>query len=108
MMASSKLCRARAEISAAGFFVSIVEIGRRPAHRGLASLKRFMERRSARRRPNQFIGRARANVPACGASVWLAPLRPPEDGDKVRAETIAHHVAICRTVICLVFVLEKR
>jgi len=30
-----------------------------------------MERRSARRRPNQFIGRARANVPARGARFCL-------------------------------------
>jgi len=103
-MASSKPCRARAEASAAGFFVSIVEIGRRPAHRGLASLKRFMERRSARRRPNQFIGRARANVPARGASLCLRRPRSPQDGDKVRAETIAPRAAICRTVISL----EKR
>jgi len=31
----------------------------------------------------------------------LAPPRSPEDGDKVRAETIAHRAAICRTVVCL-------
>ncbi|MDN5004626.1 hypothetical protein ACFQZO_27635 [Bradyrhizobium sp. GCM10027634] len=58
-----------------------------------------MERRSARRRPNHFIGRARANVPARGASPLLAPPRSPQDGDKVRAETIARRIAICRTVV---------
>jgi hypothetical protein len=56
-----------------------------------------MERRSARRRPNHFIGRARANVPAAARAFACAAAVP--GGDKVRAETIARRLAICRTVI---------
>jgi hypothetical protein len=37
-------------------------------------------------------------VPARGASLLLAPPRSPQDGDKVRAETIARRRAICRTL----------
>ena len=39
----------------------------------------------ARRRPNQFIGRARANVPARGASQLLRAAAVPGHGDRVRA-----------------------
>ena len=40
MASSKRVCQARAGASAAGFFVSISGIGRRPAHRGLALVER--------------------------------------------------------------------
>lgn len=38
-------------------------------------------------------------MPARGESPVLAPPRSPKDGDKVRAETIARRLAICRFVV---------
>ena len=59
----------------------------------------------ARRRPNQFIGRARANVPARGASPSLpAPPRSPDTGIGFAPETIAPRRTICRTLAFM----EKR
>jgi len=59
----------------------------------------------ARRRPTHFIGRARANVPARGASPSLrAAAVPGCTGIGFAPETIAHRLAICRTLVFM----EKR
>ncbi|WP_426408316.1 hypothetical protein [Bradyrhizobium ganzhouense] len=98
MASSKRVCQPAREASAAGFFVSILGIGRRPAHRGLALVETrswSADTRAAVR--TTLIGRARANVPARGASSACAAA-VPGSGDKVRAETIARRLAICRTV----------
>lgn len=59
-----------------------------------------MERRSARRRPNPFIGRARANVPARGAGPVARAAAVSGDTEIGFApETIALRLAICRALL---------
>jgi len=60
-----------------------------------------MERRPARRRPNHIYWPCTRERAGPRREPLLAPPRSPQDGDKVRAETIARCAAICRTVAFL-------
>jgi hypothetical protein len=77
----NEFVRPAREASAAGFFVSVAGIGRRPAHRGLALVETrswSADKRAAVR--TTLIGRARANVPARGASLCLRRRGPRRRG----------------------------
>ncbi|MBC9876356.1 hypothetical protein G8O24_03230 [Bradyrhizobium sp. INPA01-394B] len=90
---------ARAEASAAGFFVSISEIGRRPAHRGLALVETRSWSADQRAAVRTIYWPCTRESAGPRREPLLAPPRSPRDGDKVRAETIAHRAAICRNVV---------
>ncbi|WP_426419515.1 hypothetical protein [Bradyrhizobium genosp. A] len=100
----NEFVRPAREASAAGFFVSIAGIGRRPAHRGLALVetRSWSADKRAAVRTTLLAEHARTCRPAARAFACAAAVSG--DGDKVRAETIARRLAICRIVV---FVGEK-
>ncbi|WFU83771.1 hypothetical protein QA645_13795 [Bradyrhizobium sp. CIAT3101] len=74
----NEFVRPARDASAAGFFVSIVEIGRRPAHRGLALVETRSWSADKRRRPNHFDWPCTRERAGPRREPLLAPPRSPE------------------------------